>query len=137
MNVKNCRSCGKIFNYIGGMPICPACKEEAEKKYQIVRDYVRDNKGCTIKTVSEECDVDENQIRQWVREERLIFDTDSGIGVFCEVCGTPIASGRYCDKCKINLVNGLKQAGRQPVQPQRPQTQTRENPRMRFLDNKR
>jgi len=135
MNVKNCRGCGKLFNYIGGMPLCPACKEAAEKKFQEVKEYIRDNKRASVKQVSEECDVDEAQIRQWVREERLVFDQESGIGVVCELCGTPIGSGRYCDKCKISLVNDLSAAGRQPVRPQ-VQKPTRENPRMRFLDGK-
>ena len=136
MNVKNCRNCGKIFNYIGGLPICPACRELADKKFNEVKDYVRDHRGCSVKEVSEECEVEEAQIRQWVREERLIFDTESGIGVVCESCGVVIPSGRLCDKCKANLINGLSAAGRQPVKPQQPQKPTRENPRMRFLDNK-
>ena len=53
MNVKNCRSCGKIFNYIGGMPICPTCREAADKKFQEVKDYIREHKGCSIPEVSE------------------------------------------------------------------------------------
>lgn len=136
MNVKNCRSCGKIFNYIGGLPICPACKETAEAKYQEAREYIREHKGATVREVSEECDVEEAQIRQWVREERLVFDTESGIGLTCETCGRTIPSGRYCEKCKAELISGLKAAGRQPVRPQQPQRATRENPRMRFLDTK-
>lgn len=136
MNVKNCRSCGKLFNYIGGMPICPACKEEAEKKYQVAREYIRDHRGATVSEVSRECEVEEAQIRQWVREERLVFDTESGIGMTCESCGASIPAGRICDKCKANLISGLKAAGRQPVRPQQPQKATRENPRMRFLDGK-
>ena len=136
MNVKNCRNCGKIFNYIGGLPICPACREAADKKFSEVKDYVRDNKGASIKAVSEACDVDEAQIRQWVREERLVFDTESGIGVVCESCGVVIPSGRLCDKCKAELVSGLSAAGRRPVAPTQQATSARDSARMRFLDNK-
>jgi len=136
MNVKNCRSCGRVFNHIGGLPICPQCKETAEAKYQVAREYIREHRGATVQQVSEECDVEEAQIRQWVREERLVFDTESGIGVVCESCGTVIASGRLCDRCKAELMMGLKAAGRQPVRPQQAKRDTRENPRMRFLDNK-
>ena len=32
MNVRNCRNCGRLFNYIAGAPVCPACKDELEKK---------------------------------------------------------------------------------------------------------
>ena len=31
MNVRNCRKCGKLFNHVMGMPICPACKDALEK----------------------------------------------------------------------------------------------------------
>ena len=134
MNVKNCRKCGKIFNYIGGLPICPTCREAADKKFAEVKDYIREHKRCSIPEVSEACEVDEAQIRQWVREERLVFDTESGIGIICETCGTPIASGRYCDRCKLELANGLAAAGRRPAPAHPQQTPTRESARMRFLD---
>ena len=93
MNVKNCRKCGKVFNYIGGMPICPQCREELEKKFDTVKEYIREHRGASVLEVSKECEVEEAQIRQWVREERLEFDTSSGIGVVCESCGVAISSG--------------------------------------------
>ena len=34
MNVRNCKKCNRIFNYIAGPTICPACKEDLEKKFQ-------------------------------------------------------------------------------------------------------
>ena len=39
MNVRNCKECGRLFNYIAGPPICPACKEELEKKFQKAKEY--------------------------------------------------------------------------------------------------
>ena len=35
MNVRNCRKCGKIFNYIAGPFVCPACREELEIYYTV------------------------------------------------------------------------------------------------------
>ena len=67
MNVKNCKKCGKVFNYVSGAPICPACKEALEKKFQEVKKYVQDNRGATIHDVVENCEVDPQQVRQWVR----------------------------------------------------------------------
>lgn len=134
MNVRNCRKCGKVFNSIFGQRVCPDCNKAAEEKFSEVRDYVRDNKGVSIKKVSIECDVEEAQIRQWVKEERLILDTESGFGVFCERCGVGIPSGRLCPTCKSDLINGF-----QPTQ--RPAANTTESPvkktdnKMRFIDN--
>ncbi len=136
MNARNCKRCGRVFNYISGMPLCPSCREEMEAKFQTVKEYIQNNKDTTIKTVAQECEVDESQIRQWVREERLVFSDDSSIVMQCEICGAPIRTGRYCDKCKQDTMRSLTNAGRQPKAPVQPQKKDRENPRMRFLDNR-
>jgi len=108
MNVRNCRNCGRIFNYIAGPPICPACRERQEQKFQEVKDYIRNNKGVGINEVAEACDVEPFQIRQWLREDRLELAPDSPIQLACEGCGAPIRSGRFCDKCTINMSKGFK-----------------------------
>ncbi|MBP5385542.1 MAG: flagellar protein [Lachnospiraceae bacterium] len=136
MNARNCKNCGRIFNYVSGLPLCPACRDLMEEKFQTVKEYIQNNKDTTMKTVAEECDVDENQIRQWIREERLVFADDSGIVLQCEICGRSIRTGRYCDKCKQETMRDLAGAGRQPVRPQPVQKKEKENPRMRFLDNR-
>jgi flagellar operon protein (TIGR03826 family) len=135
MDVKNCKRCRRLFNYIGGQPICPQCREELEKKFQEVKKYLFDNRNSTIKDVVENCDVEESQVRQWVREERLEFSSGIDAGVLCENCGTPISSGRFCDKCKASMINDLQEAGRRPQMdvPKQEKRQTHEN-KMRFLN---
>ena len=135
MDVKNCRSCRRLFNYIGGQPICPACREELEKKFQEVKKYLIENKNATIPMVVENCDVDENQVRQWVREERLEFSSGIDAGVVCENCGTPISTGRFCDKCKTSMMNDLSSVGRKPVVEEQPAVKkTDHTNKMRFLN---
>ncbi len=58
MNVRNCRKCGKLFNYIMGVPICPACREKLEETFQVVKKYIRENKLADIKEVAEACEVE-------------------------------------------------------------------------------
>ena len=77
MDVRNCRQCGRLFNYLGGPPICQACREAVEEKFQQVKEYVRNNPGSNNQMVAEENDVTVQQIRQWIREERLEFSADS------------------------------------------------------------
>ena len=72
-DIRNCRICGKIFNYVMGPVVCPRCKEKLEEKFQEVKKYIQDNHGADIPEVSEACDVDPAQIRQWIREDRLQF----------------------------------------------------------------
>lgn len=136
MNARNCKRCGRIFTYVSGAPLCPSCKEEMEVKFHEVKDYIQNNRDTTIKTVATECEVDENQIRQWVREERLVFSEDSAVSLLCELCGARIYTGRYCEKCKQDTARSFAGAGRQTVQPQVQRKDSRENPRMRFLDNR-
>ena len=67
MNVRNCRKCGSLFNYVSGPPICPACREKLEEKFQEVKKYIQDNGHASIPEVAEACDVSTNQIHQWLR----------------------------------------------------------------------
>ena len=135
MNVRNCRKCGRIFNYVAGPHICPSCREKLEEKFQEVKTYIRDNKDATIHMVSDACEVEITQIQQWIREERLEFSDDSPIGVNCENCGTMIKTGRFCEKCKKDMAMDLSNAIRKPAAPRpEPKNKDRENPKMRFLD---
>lgn len=134
MNVRNCRKCGKLFNYVSGAPICPACKEALEKKFQEVKKYVQDNRGATIHEVVENCEVDAQQVRQWVREERLEFSGDGATGITCEKCGAVITTGRFCAKCKMEMTNTLNSAIPKAPKEKTPQKKDpKDNPKMRFL----
>ena len=135
MDVRNCRKCGRIFNYVAGMPICQSCREKMEQKFQEVKTYIRDHRGAGIQEVSENCEVETSQIHQWIREERLVLSDDSPIGINCESCGTIIKTGRFCDKCKAEMTNSFKNSIRQPKTPvQTAPKDNRDNPRMRYLD---
>ena len=135
MNVRNCRKCGKLFNYISGMPICPACKDKLEEKFQEVKKYIRENRFADIKEVAEQCEVEVGQIQQWIREERLEFTEDSAVKMPCENCGEMIRSGKYCEKCKREMTNNLSSVMNKPkavlVEPKKPQSTGN---KMRFLD---
>ena len=135
MNVRNCRKCGRIFNYVLGPIMCPKCREDQEAKFQEVKKYVQEHQGADIIEVSEECDVDPGQIRQWIREERLQFADDSPIRIPCERCGTMIRAGRFCDKCKLDMTNGFKNAMGQdkPREPEVKPAMGRDRDKMRFL----
>lgn len=137
MEIMSCSSCGNLFNYIRGMRICPACQKKLEDKFIEVKAYVRENPNVDIKTLSREMEVSIAQINRWVREERLVFSEDSPIGIPCESCGATIKTGRYCDSCKAQLANGLREAAGLNKKPQGVSMQPRRSTdnKMRFLDN--
>lgn len=134
-NVRACRNCRKLFNSLFNKQICPACEEKLEKDLAKVKDYLWSHKGASLNEVGRECDVNPAQIRQWLKEERIQLLDGSAIELFCDTCGAPITSGRFCDKCKGQTQAGLNSIvaanAPKPVAPQKP---TKENPRMRFLD---
>ena len=134
MNARNCRKCGKLFNYVSGPPICMACREDLEAKFQEVKAYIQDHVNATIPEVSEACDVSQNQIQQWLKDERLQLAEGSGITLHCEKCGTAIYSGRFCEKCKNSMASQLNESIRKPEAPKpQPKKDVKDNPKMRFL----
>lgn len=133
MDVRNCRNCGRLFNYLGGPNICPSCRDEIEKKFQDVKEYIRDNPRASIQEISDENGVTPNQIRQWIREERLQFTDDSPVGIECEICGAIIKTGKYCDACKNNTANALAKSIEKPEVPEMPKPKPKKENAMRFL----
>lgn len=136
MNVINCKSCGKLFNALDRSRLCPSCKRALEDKFQEVKQYLRENPDATINQTSEDNDVTVKQIKQWIREERLILTNSAGCDIRCEQCGASIRTGRFCDKCKANMTMDLQGAISKPkgvmVEPKKKNS---EKDRMRFLQS--
>lgn len=131
MDVINCRGCGRLFNSLTRVRLCPNCQAQLEEKFQQVKQYINDNPGSTIESVSKECDVTAKQIKQWLREERLTFSENSVHGIECEQCGKMIRSGRFCEACKTKLQTEFKNATYTPLPEAK--KQSRDKDRMRFL----
>lgn len=134
MNVANCRTCGRLFNVLGREKICQSCQQALEDKFQQVKRYLQDNPNASVEKTATDNEVSTKQIRQWVREERLILSSPTEAGIVCESCGIPICSGRFCDACKDKMANNLMSAMDRPkktlIEPQKP---AHDKDRMRFL----
>ena len=105
-----------------------------EEKFDVVKRYIEEHRTAQLQEISDDNDVTIQQIKQWVREERLTFTDDSIVGIECESCGATIKTGRFCEACKKQMANNLGNA----IKPERiiePKKDTRERARMRFLDN--
>lgn len=136
MEVRSCRGCGKLYNYLGAStPACPACMAANEEKFQKVKEYIRENPGANIQTVADDNEISVKMIKQWVREERLTFAEGAGVGIECESCGATILTGRYCNNCKGKMtqsINDIVKASRPQPEFKKP---ANESAKMRFLDN--
>lgn len=104
MDVRYCKNCKQMFHYQGS-PLCPECEKEMEKKFVDVKNYIKENPSAKMGDVAEENDVPMQQIKRWIREERLSFSKDSGVRLSCEKCGASITTGRFCQNCKNDMAH--------------------------------
>ncbi len=121
MEVKNCKRCGKLFQYVTGKPICPACKQQDEDDFDKVKNYLYEYPRTSLMEVSEATQVSIASIRKFLREDRLIISEDSEIGIECENCGVTIKSGRYCRSCMASLNNEMRAVTRPQTAPKEKQ----------------
>lgn len=133
MEVKVCKSCKRLFQYITGPEICPNCKQAEEDLFQKVKEYLIKNPGESMHIVSEETGVSVSLIEKFLKQGRLEVSPDSQITISCEMCGKKITTGRYCNSCKNELTHNLNQAKR-AIAASRPEPKTNEErEKMRFL----
>lgn len=108
-DVRNCRKCGKIFSYLGGPPICPACKQVDEEDFKRIKEYLYKNPGAGLNQVSVELEIGVEKIKRFLKEGRLeIVSEEGNMFLECENCGKSIKSGRFCDDCEKDLAANLK-----------------------------
>ncbi|HHY23555.1 MAG TPA: MerR family transcriptional regulator [Clostridiaceae bacterium] len=102
--LRNCRKCGKLFNYIGGVSMCQVCKDEDEADFQKIKKYLYENPGASISQISGELNMTIEKIKRFLREGRLEIVGDNGIPVLhCEKCSKPIKTGRFCEDCSRGI----------------------------------
>jgi predicted amidophosphoribosyltransferase len=106
MDIKTCKFCRKKFQ--GYTALCPTCAEQLDDKYLIVRNYLDRNSASNISRIAEETEVDEKSLLYLMREGRLAIKSEGSAMFSCLGCGAPILSGKYCDKCKANLMKNLE-----------------------------
>lgn len=134
LNVLNCKRCGRIFRSENRRLICTICVKELEESFDKVKEYVYENPAATIVEVASDTEVSIEQIKNWIREERLILTNPTGAGINCLKCGVVVSTGKYCNQCKATMANDL-QAIYKKEQP-KPQIEKPKSDKgkMRYLD---
>jgi len=132
MDVRNCKRCGRLFDY-AGMPVCPECNKEMEEKFVDVKKYIEEHPRVNLSAISEDMEIPMQQIKKWIREERLSFTKDSGITISCEKCGLPILTGRFCKECKQHMSDSLSDLYQKKEEPVKKKPQD-SGAKMRFLN---
>lgn len=101
MDIRNCKRCGKLFSSTGS-PVCNNCTRQDQEDFDKVRDFLFDHPNSTILEIAKATEVDGKTISRFLKEGRLksdliLFTEEDALT--CEKCGTPISSGRFCQKC--------------------------------------
>lgn len=133
-DVRNCRRCNKIFNYLGGPPICFDCKQQDEENFKRVKEYLYDNPKASLFEVSKELEISVQQIRAYLKEGRLeIIGAGGNMFLECERCGKSIATGRFCESCAKEVTDDLKSAAGQMGNSSTEAASARKSGGMRYL----
>lgn len=118
MDVRQCKRCNKIFQY-NGSPLCLNCVQESDRQFNDVRNYIYENPQATLDQVCEATEVDQEDIKRWLKEGRLILQKGNATLIQCEKCGTPILTGKLCSKC-ISAVQSQLSGAAQSLRPAPP-----------------
>ncbi|BER93245.1 MerR family transcriptional regulator [Atrimonas thermophila] len=107
MEIARCKKCGKLFRKnLDAIELCPVCLESQEEEFLKVKEFFLRNPRSTIEEASKATGVDKKDILHFLKQGRLqIVQSEQGVdaGLRCERCGKPISSGRFCEKCRLQL----------------------------------
>lgn len=131
MEVKVCRSCKKIFQYISGPEICHQCREAEEELFQKVKEYLREHPGANTYEINQETGVSAKLVEKFLRQGRLEVAPDSALFLGCERCGKKITTGRFCNNCTNEVTNQLNEVKKMLIASDKDNQGT--NPKMRYL----
>ncbi|MBP5292450.1 MAG: hypothetical protein J6Y90_07520 [Lachnospiraceae bacterium] len=109
VTVETCEHCCCFFNYPGfGSKYCHNCRIKDEEEQHKVKEYLREHGSASAQELTLMTGVPESTIRQYLREGMLEIPEGSPIYIKCEMCGTDIRSGRWCQMCAAKLSTELK-----------------------------
>lgn len=113
MDVRNCKRCGKIYNYTGSA-VCNNCLRQEQEDFEKIREYLFRNPNSSAAEVSEALGIELKVISRFLKEGRLEADyirmSDEDSVLTCEKCGRPIKSGRFCENCVREMQSDFSKA---------------------------
>ncbi len=119
MDVRNCKRCGKIYNYMGSA-VCNNCLQQEQEDFDKIREYLFKNPNSSTAEVSEATGIELKVISRFLKEGRLEADyirMSDDSALTCEKCGKPVNSGRFCEKCVREMQTDFSKAAK-PVSQQ-------------------
>lgn len=104
---EHCEMCdGNLTTIQEGIYKCIQCGYLNYSYFQKIRNCLAENGALTSIDISEKTGIDRKVAEYFLLEEQLEIPRWSDIMLACRICGEPINTGRYCDKCKRSLSSG-------------------------------
>jgi uncharacterized protein len=119
MDIRNCKRCGKVFNFIG-FAVCSECAKQEQEDFEIVREYLFSHPNSTTIEVTNATGIDPKVISRLVKEGRLLVDNiqiTDGEEFKCEKCGQAIFKGRFCEKCAGEMKSEFQKVASPALKP--------------------
>jgi len=107
MVLKNCTRCGIAYTP-GSQHLCPACAESDENDFKVVREFIKENPKVSLEVVAEATGVEEDKIREYLKQGRLELADLTGPVLECKRCGKPIYMGEYCVLCRAEFAQPFR-----------------------------
>lgn len=104
----NCSRCNNVF-VKNVRDICRDCFMEEEAAFETVYKFLRQrkNREATLIEIVEATGVEEELIIKFMREKRLRASEFPKLAYPCERCGKSIVTGKMCQKCADNILQGF------------------------------
>lgn len=99
LNIKKCKECGKIFQFMG-KELCPDCLQKMDDWFVAIRDYLDEHPNARISELSEQLEIREKVILDFIKQGRI--ELREAV-LRCVHCGRPIVTGDMCDDCRANI----------------------------------
>lgn len=94
-SIDTCNACGKLFPR-KTMRLCAHCALVEEHRFEIVREYLRENDGAAVGQIAGDTGVSASDVRRFQDGGRLValesVCTCGGVGERCRVCRTKLSS---------------------------------------------
>ena len=127
MELIACVNCNKLFYSNGSGQRCSSCVTTKFEEIKQLSKFFTYKVDATIQEAEEKLGIDRKNIISYLREEKLELPPLSNDGVECKRCGKQIRTGKYCNTCRAELINGFNAGIKK-------EEKTEAEPRMRYLD---
>ncbi|THF73719.1 hypothetical protein [Cohnella fermenti] len=98
--VAQCTGCGSLYQKSSvHRNQCQACDAKEAELLSSIDRQLRRNRSLTNEQLSEAASVPLRQIRAWIRSGRIKLYDYPNLADSCDLCSSPIRSGKLCASC--------------------------------------